>query len=1108
MPSPFQKQGLYAALIPAILLLFSPLTLAGEQSLVRFPTIHNDRIVFESGGNLWRVNTAGGEAVRLTADPGYDRMPRFSPDGKWIAFTGQYAGQNDVYVMPANGGAAKRLTFRSDVTPHAPLRWGPNNMTITWTPDSKSIIFLSRRNTFNSWFGRLFRVPVSGGLPTLLPLPKGGLLAYNRDGSRVAYNRIFRNFRTWRHYYGGLAQDIWVYDFKTKRIRRITHWKGTDSYPMWHGNSIYFASDRGPARIMNLWAYSLKTAQFRQLTYFKEYAIDWPSLGNSGIVFSQAGRLFWLKLPSEQLIEVPVSVPNDGVRTRPYWFAAERMIRSAAIAPNGKLAVFGARGDLFTVPVTQGATRDITRTSGAREQYPAWSPNGRWIAYVTDVGGKSEIAIRPATGTRPARELTRTKDRTYYGAKWSPDGHWLAYSDSSKTLWILNVKNTKARQIATDAWSEMRDFSFSPDSRWIAYSKRIATGMRILYLYSLATGKSQAVSHGWFSDSHPVFSRDGRRLFYVSARRINPTFSSNEFTVANLESDGIYVTNLRASSPAPFAPRMATPFAGKPTRKTGEKASRVTVKIDFSGLRKRSVPIPVPAANIRQLAEADGTVYYLTLPNPVLGKPLTGEKPALRAFDMKTRKGKLLVRGVRGFSLSADGKTLFYTTGPRQWFTRPAIFGKAKSHQLNLTRMQMRVDPRAEWREMYRQAWRLERNFFFNPQMNGRNWKAIGARYAKLLPRMNSREDLNYLIGRMIGSLGNSHTYVGGGYHLQAPKYVPTGALGADFARDEKSGRYYLSRIYRGDNTLSGYRAPLAQPGMKVRTGDYVLAINGKSLQAPTNPYALLVNTTGRIITLRVADNPSGRHTRTLLVKPIANALPLWLHAWVSRNREKVAKLSGGKIGYIYLSDMSRLGMQQFLRQFYPQLMKQGLIIDDRFNGGGFIDPVLLERLRRFIVALDTTRQRGAEPANAIALGYKAVLINHYSASDGDIFPWKFRKYGLGPVIGTRTWGGVRGIRGETRLMDGGYITIPEAAMYNPRSQWILENVGVEPDIRIDNPPGAVMSGRDPQLEKAVEVLLEKIRRHPPRLAPPPGWLPAYPPQPAYPPCPARITCG
>ncbi len=1109
-----RAHGMSAALLGgALLALAAPFAHAApatiEQALVRFPTLHGKTIVFEAGGNLWQVGLSGGEATRLTADPGYDEMPRFSPNGQWIAFTGEYAGQTDVYVMPAGGGTVRRLTYKSDVTPHAPLRWGPNNMVVTWTPDSQNVVFLSRRDTFNSWFGRLFEVPVTGGLPKALPLPKGGMMTYNTDGTQIAYNRIFRNFRTWKHYYGGLAQDVWTYDFKTKQARRITHWKGTDADPMWYDNTIYYASDEGSNHTMNLWAYSTKTKQFRQVTHFKNYDIDWPSLGNTGIAFADAGKLYVLKLPSEQLVQVPVSVPNDGLRTQPYWYQASQMIRSGEIAPNGKLAVFGARGDIFTVPLKYGDTRDITHTSGVREQYPDWSPDGKNIAYVTDATGESEIAIRPADGSGTETLLTNTTGRTYYDPYWSPDGKWLAFSDSSKTLWVMNVKSRKTYKIAQDKWREMKDYDFSPDSDWLAYSQTQPNGMRAIFVYGLGDHKIHQVTSGWFDSFNPTFSDDGRYLYFVSARKQHPTFSSSEFNVADLEPDGIYVATLQSNTPSPFRPReQAATGAAKKSEKTGKSSKKpVAVHIDFKGLAERAMPLPIPAANIGQMDESNGIVFYTTQPNPVLGDNLSGEQPALMAYDISERKGEELVAGASAFTISSDGKSLLYTA-KKNWYIRPADYSTGEGDKLDLSNMKMEIHPRAEWNEMYWQAWRLEHNFFVNPDMNGKNWDAIGKRYAALLPLVTCREDLNYLIGEMIGSLQNSHTYVGGGATPHAPKYVATGNLGADFALDPKSGRYYLSRIYHGDNTLQGYTAPLAQPGMKVAQGDYVLAINGRELKAPTNPYKDLVNTLGEAVTLRLANNPEGRNAWTIRVKPIGNPLPLWLHAWIKQNREKVNKLSDGKIGYIYLSDMEELGMDQFIRQYYPQLLKQGLIIDDRYNGGGFIDPIVLERLRRILVALDTTRERGPEPANAIAIGYKAVLVNHYSASDGDIFPWKFKQYGLGPVIGERTWGGVRGIRGYWPLMDGGYITIPEFSMYNPKSQWIVENIGVEPDIKVDDLPGDVMAGKDAQLDTAVKVLMEKIKAHPIHLPEPPPWLPAYPPQPAYPPCPADTTCG
>ena len=533
----------------------SPTATSSYNPLPRFPTLHGNTIVFEADGNLWKVGRAGGVAERLTTDRGFDLMPRFSPDGRWVAFTGEYDGNTDVYAIPAAGGPVTRLTYHSDVVRSAPMRWGPDNMVVTWTPDSKRVVFLSRRNTFNDWFGRLFSVPVAGGLPEQLPIPKGGMLSFGPDGRKIAYNRIFRNFRTWKRYTGGLAQDVWIYDFDTKRTRRVTDWKGTDTDPMWYGDTLYFASDRGPHHRMNIWAYSLRSKASRQVTHFDGYDVDWPSLGEGGIVFQCGGDLYVIDLPSETLHKVDVRVPTDGVRRRPRWENASKSIRSFEVAPNGKRALFSARGDLFTVPAEHGVTRDLTRTTGANERYATWSPDGKWVAYMTDGSGEEQVAIRPSDGSGSETLLTSGKDHYYYEPRWSPGSDRLAFSDNTHTLWYVDVGSKKLTRVGQDPYGEIHDYHWSPDGRWLAYSIEQGNQLPNLYLYSLEDGTSTRVSDPMNADFDPVFGPDGKYLFFLSARHENPAFSQTEQNIATLKMVGIYAATLQKSTPSPFAPR-------------------------------------------------------------------------------------------------------------------------------------------------------------------------------------------------------------------------------------------------------------------------------------------------------------------------------------------------------------------------------------------------------------------------------------------------------------------------------------------------------------------------------------------------------------------------
>ncbi len=1094
-----------------------------QQALIRYPSLHGDTIVFEAGGAIWKVGVQGGEAVRLTADSGHDSHPLISPDGKWVAFTGWYRGNTDVYVVPIGGGAVRQLTWRSINVPfNGRIMTVPDNVVVGWTPDSRDVVFLSRRDSFNPQIEKAFVVPVTGGLPTALPMPWTGPLSFNAGGTEVAYDKLARVLRPFRrkHYYGGQADNIYTYDLASGASTQLTHWKGEDAWPMWYGDTLYFASDRGANGVLNLWEKNLRTGATRQVTDFPTYDIDWPSLGDTGIVLSDGGRLYDYSFATGRLTQVPVRVPLGGSRALPYEFAAAKMIRSADVAPDGKLAVFSARGALFTVPAEYGHTAEISRRVASNDGDPSWSPDGKWIAYVRDDGIDSQVMLRAADGRGRPRALTREGDLTYAGPLvWSPDGRWLSYTDSRQRLWVVDVKTGARKEVASDRQrviGAFQDAAFSPDSRWLAFSKHLPNHLRALFIYGLADGALHQVSRGDFNDSDPVFSRDGRYLYFVSARLVNPVLSSYNFSASGVVPDGLYVTTLRADTPSPFAPRTQRPTAAAPKAPAhgkGKKAKphKPVVRIDFAGLIQRAVQVPVPAANIAQVAEAKGIVYYATVPVPVLGGAIPGQVPELRAYSLAKRKALTLAQGIGGgFALSADGSTLLYSLHGK-WVLRPAVFNaQAKPKPLDTAHMQMRVVPHAEWAEIFDQAWRNVRDYFVNPELIKAKWAAIGDRYRALLPLVQDREDLNYIMANMIGSLGESHMYIFGGDMGWKTPPQPTAGLGAEFALDARAGRYYLKRIFHGDNTVPGYYAPLAQPGLKVKQGDYVLAIDGKPLAAPTSPYELLQGALGQSIALTLAATPGGKPW-TIMVKPVVNSGKLHLLHWINSNRREVSRLSGGKIGYVYLDDMEATGLHEFVRQYYSQLDKPGLIIDDRWNLGGFIDTILFNQLTQKMVAAWTNRHGAHQqsPENAY-LGHLAALINHGSASDGDIFAYRFQQYRLGPTIGSRTWGGVRGYDNTFRLLDGGMQVVSEIAMYGTDSRWNVENIGVVPSIPVHVDPGLLARAhRDTQIEKAVDVLLQEIRQHPVQVPPAPPWMPAFPPQPAYPPCPVRTgTCG
>ena len=1074
---------------------------------MRFPTLHGDSIVFEAHGNLWRVNRSGGVAERLTSEPGYELMPRYSPDGRWIAFTGHYEGNGDVYVMAASGGPVHRLTFHSDVVDHPPARWGPDNMVIGWTPDAKRIIYLSRRTSWVPSYPHLFSVPVMGGISEPLPLDRGGLLSYGPDGKQIAYNRIFRNFRTWKRYDGGLAQDIDLYDFSTRKLTHLTDWPGTETAPMWVGNTVYFLSDHDAQRRENIWAVDLATHEFREITHFTDFDIDFPSLGDSGITFQQGGNLYVLDLPSLELHKLSVQVPDDGVHTRPHFVDARQFIRDndAAqnidydVAPNGGRAVLTARGDLFTVPAEFGSTRNLTESSNADEDHPAWSPDGTLIAYTTDASGSQQVAVRPAAGG-PERILTHFTSGYFYLPVWAPGGDRLAFSDQEHRLWTVGLKGEAPQQIASDPYNEIHDYSFSPDGKWLAYSLNDANELRGIWLANLDSHHATHVSLPGDNDYGPVFDPEGQHLYFISTRHENPVLSEEEFDVSNLKSAGVYVATLSKDAPSLFAPRsdegaVNTGADAKP--EPWKPGASKPIQIDLEGLTHRAVPLPVPAGEIAGLDVRRGYVYYFTTPIHTIEGKLPGEVETLHVFDLKTRKDSTVVEGLDSYRLSADGQKVLYKN-QRDWFivdAQPAAGGKAgEKKTLDLAHLRVRIDPTAEWREMFESTWRLERDLFFSPKMNGVDWQAVHDAYARYLPLLGSREDLTYLLGELIGEMSNSHTYVAGGDEGDPTERVPTGLLGVDYGLDAASGRYYFARIYPGDDTRDAYRSPLTQPGLKVAQGNFLLAVDGHELRTPTDPDSLMVGKLDQPVRLSVADTANGPR-RDLTVQPLKQELNVREADWIAHNRATVDRLSGGMIGYVYLSDMSELGMEQFFRQFYGQVDKHALIVDDRWNGGGFISQIVLERLRRVLAGMTTNREAIAHRVpHELINGPKVCLINHFSGSDGDLFPFFFRKYGLGPLLGTRTWGGVRGIRGEWPLLDGGNITIPEDAFYGLDSHWVIENHGVDPDLPVDDSPADWQDGHDVQLEAGVTYLLDQLKKAPAGLPPPPPLLPAYPP--------------
>jgi tricorn protease len=934
---------------------------------------------------------------------------------------------------------------------------------------------------------------------------------------------MFRNFRTWKRYTGGMAQDIAIYDFKNNTYERITDYPGTDTYPMWHGDTIYFGSDRGPERRINIYSYSLKTQQTKQLTDFKDYDVEWPSLGPDAIVFSNGGYLYTFDLKSQKAKRLTVYLPGDRDLARPHWANVARYVTDFDISPEGNRAVLTARGDIFTVPAKEGSIRNLTQTSGVREKYAAWSPDGKWIAYLSDRSGEDEIYITPQDGMGKETRITTDGNMFRMPPVWSPDSKKLLFADKDLRLFYVDIEQKTPVLIDQGKYFDITEYVWSPDSKWVAYAKQEVNNNNTINLYSLADKKITPVTTSFTNNNAPAFDPGGKYLFFLSQRDYNEVLGVYDFEFSNPKATRVYLLTLRADLPSPFAPQSdeagkkpdepADKDQAKPGEKDKKEAEDVikNFRIDLAGIDNRVAALPIPPANIAKLQAGKDGVYYSTVPASGLSGPLPGEQAAIHVYDMKERKDTVLLAGVSSFALSFEGSKLLYAgsraggdeddedPGPRSR-TFGIIDAKpsASPHKvgdsaLNLSSLDMRIDPPAEWKQMCNEAWRQERDFFFEASMNGVDWPKERDRYAALLPYVADRYDLTYLLGEMIGELSNSHTYTGGGDYPDLHP-VNLGLLGVDFDLDAASGLYRFKKIYPGENWDAGLRSPLTEPGVVVKEGDYLIAVNGHDLRAPQAPSESFVNTAEQNVTLTVNSQPTATGARNVVVKPISSEYGLRQLDMVNTNLRKVDQATGGRVGYLYIPDMGGGGLNAFVKQFFPQIRKEGLIIDVRYNGGGFVDQLIFERLRRILAGMDSARNfaSGTTP-DVVFNGSMVCVTNAYAASDGDIFSYYFKKYHLGPLIGMRTWGGVRGIRGYVPLLDGGYITRPEFSVYGLNGEWVIENHGVAPDIEVDNTPDLVMKGQDPQLDKAIEVVMQAIKEHPKHLPPRPPDLPAYP---------------
>jgi tricorn protease len=1051
-----------------------------EARLLRFPAIHGNQIAFTYAGDLYSVPSTGGVARRLTSHEGFEMFARFSPDGKWLAFTGQYDGNTEVYLMPAEGGTPRRLTYtatldRDDVSD----RMGPNNIVMGWKHDSKHIVFRSRMQSFNDFIGQLYLVSIDGGLPEALPLPRGGFCSFSPDDRQLVYNRVFREFRTWKRYRGGMADDLWIYDFDTKKIENITNNDAQDIIPMWSGHKIYFLSDRDVHKRMNLYVYDLTDKATRPLTTFSDFDVKFPSLGDKAIVFENGGYIYRFDLDTEKYVKVPIRIREDVPTGRAGIVNVSKNVTNFEISPDGKRALFGARGEVFTVPAQHGPTRNLTNTSGVHERNAKWSPDGKHIAFISDATGEDEIHIWPQDGRGPAQVITNGGDTYKYELVWSPDSQKILWADKKLRLQYVDVASKAVKQVTQARAWEIREYSWSPDSKWIAYAKPEEEGLGKMYLYSVAQGKNVEATDGWYAASQPVFSADGKYLFFVSNRDFNPLYSGTEFNHIYQDMARIYLIALAGDTASPFTPKSdevtdgakAEPAKPKEEGKNGREVKKeaVIVKVDPDGLKDRVVDLPVQPANYRNLTSVEGNLYYIR-------QSSRDPKPALQMYDLAQLKETAL-GAVNGYEISADGKKMLVLVDDRYGVIDLPKAPVTITQPLNLSGMEMKLDRHQEWTQIFNECWRQMRDFFYDPNMHGVDWKEVRARYAPLVAHVNHRADLTYIIGEMIGELNAGHTYVGGGEMPKAPR-VTMGLLGAQFQRDAKTGYYQIAKILRGANWDKKLRSPLTEIGVNVKEGEYVIAINGQPVNEMTNLYEALVNTVGKQVTLKVNATPQEKGSREVVVVPTGSEAELYYYSWVQANIKKVSDATGGKVGYLHVPDMLAPGLNEFVKHFYPQLRKRALIIDVRGNGGGNVSPMLIERLRREIAMVRIARNTApTTDPDAMIYGPKVCLLNEFSASDGDLFPYRFKQSKLGPLIGKRSWGGVIGIRGSLPLRDGGYLNKPEFSRFDVEgNEWIIEGHGVDPDIVVDNDPAKEFAGIDEQLDKAIAVILEELK--------------------------------
>jgi tricorn protease len=1049
---------------------------AQEMRLMRFPDVHENKIVFTYGSDLWLADRGGGYARRLTTHPGVEFRAKFSPDGKWIAFTGAYDGSNEVYVIPSEGGEPKRLTFMPG-----------NEYALSWTPDGKIALASGYGNPI-PFTAMLYKLSPQGGTPEPTKLYEVHQGTFSPDGQSFAYNRRGSYNYNWRRYRGGVQGEVSIYNFATNDYRELPSGRENSWFPMWIGDSIYYISDRNQGTV-NLYRHDLKNKRDVQLTRYADGDIKWPSTDGKSIVWERDGYLVIYDIAGGKEQNFAPLVRSDMVAARPQLRKLGNEISAIDLSPSASRVVAEARGEIFSIPVKAGETRNLTQSPGSRERLPAWSPDGQTIAFFSDESGDNQIYTVPQMGGKPTK-ITDGKALNPLSLTWSNDGKMLAFTTRDFSLYLVDVAAKKLTRVVENRYSGIVQYDFSPDSKWLAYVDAATNMNAKIMLYEIASGKAHQVTDGYYFDSGVAFDTTGKYLFFTSNRTFTPSFGLYEFSLKVEDATRIYVLPLDKELTNPLIPpadeepepKPNPPAGGQPQQPQGPPSPK-PMKVDLEGLADRAIALPLPAGRYGLVTGVTEGILYAT-------------PGALARYDLKSRENQTLLAmpgGMQSIAFNPSRTKMAYLTGQGVFVVdvRPGL--QPGQGGVSTSAVEAIIDPRQEWKQMFWEVWRYERDFFYDPAMVGVDWNTVARKYEKFLPHVSDRSDMGYILGLMIGELGTGHAYVQG-FGSPTPYPVNQGLLGADY--EVSGGNVRFKKIYRGANFDESRRGPLGEPGVNVKEGEYLLEIDGRKVDADTHPNQLLQGKAGRTVVLTVNSAPSTVGARQVRVLTTGSEDQLRYYEWVEDNRRKVDQMSGGRIGYMHIPNTSFQGAVELIRGFYSQWNKDAVLIDERFNGGGYVQPWFVDTLVRRIRAAMRSRYGQDVPDARGIDGPKALLINEYAGSGGDLFPWMFRQAEAGPLIGMRTWGGLVGIRGGVPLLDGGSVTAPEFGLYDRETgKWIAENTGVDPDIEVDNRPDLLAQGRDPQLEKGVEYLMNELKKQPrqfrrpdfPRTVPPPG---------------------